>query len=79
MGAGQSCDGEMRDMRDGVSAEAQPQEGQDTMRESDLLEGEGQTIGRVAMGISNRADRLTALGNGQVPAVVRAAWLLMYQ
>ncbi len=34
-------------------------------------------VGRVANGVANRVDRLKALGNGQVPAVVRAAWLLM--
>lgn len=34
-------------------------------------------VGRVANGVAARVDRLTALGNGQVPAVVRAAWLLM--
>ena len=34
-------------------------------------------VGRVAHGVAARVDRLTALGNGQVPAVVRAAWLLM--
>lgn len=35
-------------------------------------------LGRVANGIPARMDRLTALGNGQVPAVVRAAWSLLY-
>jgi DNA (cytosine-5)-methyltransferase 1 len=34
-------------------------------------------LGRVAHGVAARVDRLTALGNGQVPAVVRAAWTLM--
>lgn len=34
-------------------------------------------LGRVAHGVANRVDRLTAIGNGQVPAVVRAAWLLL--
>jgi DNA (cytosine-5)-methyltransferase 1 len=31
-------------------------------------------VGRVAHGVANRVDRIKALGNGQVPAVVRAAW-----
>lgn len=34
-------------------------------------------IRRVANGVASRVDRLKALGNGQVPAVVRAAWELM--
>ncbi len=36
-------------------------------------------VGRVADGVAARVDRLKALGNGQVPAVVKAAWLLMYR
>ena len=35
-------------------------------------------LGRVANGVASRVDRLKALGNGQVPAVVRAAWTLIY-
>ena len=31
-------------------------------------------LGRVAHGVANRLDRLRALGNGQVPAVVAEAW-----
>ena len=31
-------------------------------------------LGRVAHGVARRVDRLTAIGNGQVPAVVRFAW-----
>ena len=31
-------------------------------------------VGRVANGVAFRVDRLKAIGNGQVPAVVRAAW-----
>jgi DNA (cytosine-5)-methyltransferase 1 len=34
-------------------------------------------MGRVAHGVAHRVDRLATLGNGQVPAVVRAAWLLL--
>ena len=29
---------------------------------------------RVAHGVANRVDRISAIGNGQVPAVVRLAW-----
>ena len=34
-------------------------------------------VGRVANGVAYRVDRLKALGNGQVPRVVRAAWELL--
>jgi DNA (cytosine-5)-methyltransferase 1 len=34
-------------------------------------------VGRVAHGVAARVDRLRALGNGQVPAVVRLAWSLL--
>jgi DNA (cytosine-5)-methyltransferase 1 len=36
-------------------------------------------VGRVAHGVAARVDRLKALGNGQVPAVAAAAWLLLTQ
>lgn len=34
-------------------------------------------VGRVAHGVAHRVDRLTAVGNGQVPAVVALAWHLL--
>jgi DNA (cytosine-5)-methyltransferase 1 len=34
-------------------------------------------MGRVANGVAYRVDRLKAIGNGQVPAVVKAAWELL--
>jgi DNA (cytosine-5)-methyltransferase 1 len=34
-------------------------------------------LGRVAHGVANRVGQLRALGNGQVPAVVRLAWMLL--
>ena len=34
-------------------------------------------LGRVAHGVANRVDRLKALGNGQVPGVVAAAWRIL--
>ena len=34
-------------------------------------------VRRVDHGVAKRVDRLKAIGNGQVPAVVRAAWLLL--
>lgn len=34
-------------------------------------------LGRVADGLAHRVDRLKAIGNGQVPAVVKVVWELM--
>lgn len=34
-------------------------------------------LGRVADGVANRSHRLKAIGNGQVPAVVAAAWRIL--
>lgn len=34
-------------------------------------------LDRVAHGVANRVDRIKALGNGQVPAVVRLAWEML--
>ena len=36
-------------------------------------------LGRVANGVANRMERLTALGNGQVPAVAALAWRVLSQ
>ena len=35
------------------------------------------SVGRVAYGVAHRVDRLRAIGNGQVPAVVALAWKLL--
>ena len=37
------------------------------------------SVGRVAHGVAHRVDRLKAIGNGQVPAVVRTVWSLLRQ
>jgi DNA (cytosine-5)-methyltransferase 1 len=34
-------------------------------------------VGRVANGVASRVDRLKAIGNGQVPEVVRTAWKIL--
>ena len=34
-------------------------------------------MGRVAYGVAHRVDRLKAIGNGQVPAVVELAWKIL--
>ena len=46
--------------------------------EYDPAEAEAKSrVGRVADGVASRMDRLKALGNGQVPAVVQAAYKLL--
>lgn len=62
---------ELRDLRFNISTkEASGQ----IMQEPALPENEGEIIRRTAVGINHRVDRLKAIGNGQVPAVVRLAW-----
>jgi DNA (cytosine-5)-methyltransferase 1 len=34
-------------------------------------------VGILAHGVAQRVEQLTALGNGQVPAVVRKAWRIL--
>ena len=43
----------------------------------DPAEAPESDVGRVANGVAARVDRLKAIGNGQVPAVVRLAWEAM--
>ena len=38
---------------------------------------DGEIVGRVTVGVKARVDRLKAIGNGQVPAVVRLAWQIL--
>jgi hypothetical protein len=66
---------EMRDLRVGVSAETQ-QEG-NAVRVCAMPERKGETISRVAVGISARVDRLKCLGNGQVPQCAALAWSIL--
>ncbi len=59
----------------------------DLMRQSEMSEGVGQNtchekmgfIPRISTGTINRLNRLKAVGNGQVPAVVATAWNLLTQ
>lgn len=77
MGQGQGDTDQVRDMRDGVSTEAQPQERESTVREPGMSQGEGEIISRVTVGVVNRVDRLKAIGNGQVSMVAATAWRLL--
>ena len=61
----------------GLRLFVRPEEGQagEALREFDLQQDARTPISRTSMGRQvNRADRIKALGNGQVPAVVALAW-----
>lgn len=76
-GAQDSPASTLRDMRNGVPAETVEAQGSRALPEPSVPEREGQTIGRVAMGVQNRVARLKALGNAQVPAVAALAWRIL--
>lgn len=68
-------EGEARDVQNmplPIQAEASTKE-QD-LPKTRVPQGEWYSVGRVALGIVTRADRLKAIGNGQVPAVAALAW-----
>ena len=65
-------EGQMRDLREGISAEAE--KAGDFVRCFELQQGTRKAISRVEVGVKSRVDRLKAIGNGQVPAVVKLAW-----
>jgi len=77
LGERKSTRGEMRDMWEGISAEAQ--EEINSLRECRMYEAEGEIISRVEVGVKNRVERLRAIGNGQVPAVARAAFMKLME
>jgi len=57
----------------GLSKPEQKREARGSITECDWWEVEPELC-RMADGVANRVDRLRAIGNGQVPAVVREAW-----
>ena len=64
--------GQLRNLRDGVSAEAGASG--NAMRERGLLERKRPPVSRVAVGVVARVDRLKAIGNGQVPQCAAEAF-----
>jgi DNA (cytosine-5)-methyltransferase 1 len=61
------------------SQERMEYEGADSLTGCSLQQGSkwqeaDSDVLRVADGVANRVDRISAIGNGQVPAVVRLAW-----
>ena len=73
LGAYTSQAGDLCDLRDGIP----PEEIQEieALRELAMRQDSRCEICRVAVGVVNRVDRLRCIGNGQVPAVVRLAWI----
>lgn len=77
LGIGGSSEGEMPNLRNGISA--QKDEKEQVVREKGMPGSEGQIVGRVAVGIKNRVDRLKAIGNGQVPLCAAYAFSKLSQ
>ena len=75
LGAGEHKADGLQDLRRDV--QAQTCQEVNALWQAGMPEGKRETIGRVAMGVKNRVDRLRCIGNGQVPAVVRLAWNLL--
>jgi len=67
----------MRNLREGVYPEAQQEI--ETVREFRMQQDSRETISRVAVDVKDRVSRLKALGNGQVPQVVAAAYRILAQ
>jgi hypothetical protein len=62
----------VRGVRNNVSTEAISES--EAVREFAMQQNSREEILRLAVGVVNRVDRIRALGNGQVPAVVAGAW-----
>ncbi len=77
MGEGECPARELQDMRHGIPAEAQEEKGPSAVREPRLPEKERPAIGRTALGVRHRVERLRAIGNGQVPICAAMAFQLL--
>jgi len=71
--AGEGCD--MRNMPNGI--QAKEVKAINSVREHRVPKRKGEAIGRIAMGVKLRPDRLKALGNGQVPRVAATAFNIL--
>jgi hypothetical protein len=71
----ENCSCDLRSVRADVPAEES--EASDAVRVFELQQRARQEIGRTAVGVTARVDRLKAIGNGQVPAVAALAWHLL--
>ena len=83
MGQGAGETSKLRDLWNAVPPRAEQREGETALRKSGVCQGDGPEIGgealvsRVIENLLHRVDRTRALGNGQVPRVVAAAWRLL--
>jgi len=71
-GTHDSSAGQLRNLRRDVPAEAN--QTQHALRKSGVPHRKGPAVGRVAVGVIARVDRLTAIGNGQCPQAAALAW-----
>lgn len=67
--------GGVQDLRNHV--QAKENEEIQTLRKVGMPERKREVVGRTAMGVKNRVDRLKAIGNGQVPSVAALAWRIL--
>jgi hypothetical protein len=72
LGEGQRQTVGMQDLRSNLQAEADQKI--QIVWQAGMPEGKRETIGRVAMEVKFRLNRLRCIGNGQVPAVAALAW-----
>ena len=76
-GTSEAGAGELQGMWEAVQTEA-VQEG-DPLRRFRMQQDSREQIGRVAMGMTNRVNRLKAIGNGQVPQTAAMAFRLLHR
>ena len=68
---------DVQDMQMPIQAEKKTQE--HGLPKTGVQKSERHFVGRVAMGVTARVDRLKATGNGQVPIVAALAWRILSQ
>src|SRR3990167_1670174 len=79
MGTRTGSEGDLQNMRNGISTGKTKKKGASHLRKNILSDGNGEIVGRVAVGVENRVARLRAIGNGQVPLQMAYAYALLSQ
>jgi len=77
LGSGKCKASSMQDLRGDIQAKENSEI--EAMWQAGMPKGERQIISRTSVGEKKRADKLKAIGNGQVPAVAALAWQLLTQ